>query len=50
MWIKKKSPIHISCTLSKVYGLLWDMKAYGRYHKESMLGRFGYKCIKHFLR
>lgn len=26
------------------------MKAYGRRPKESVLGRFGYKCIKRFLR
>lgn len=37
MWIKKKSHIHVSCTLGKVYSLLWDVKAHGRYHREDML-------------
>lgn len=49
MWIEKKSHIHISCTLGKVYGLLWDVGPYGRCHGENMLGCFWYKHIKHFL-
>lgn len=49
MWIRDKSHVCISCTYDKVYGLLWDVKSYGRYHKERTLRYFGISISSIFL-
>lgn len=49
MWIRKKSHTCISFTLDKVYGLLWDVKSYGRCHKEIMLGYLAISISRIFL-
>lgn len=38
MWIKEKSHIYICLNFEQTFGLFWDVKPYGRIHKESMLG------------